>query len=92
MQHLLDVVLVFSMTAVSDAVWTYYIQASASQQRAKAVLASGIIVLLGSLITLEVVANRWLLVPTVAGAMVGTFVTMTATRLRGGDGAGAAEA
>lgn len=73
---MLDFLIVFLLTAVSDAVWTYYIQASSSKQTAKAVAASGVIVLVGSLITLYVVADHWMLVPTVLGAMAGTLVTM----------------
>lgn len=73
---MLEFLIVFALTTVSDAVWTYYIQASSSRQTAKAVLASGVIVLVGSLVTLEIVEDRWMLVPTVLGAMTGTLITM----------------
>lgn len=77
-----DFLLVFFLTAISDAVWTYYIQASSSKQTAKAVVASGVIVLVGSLVTLEVVDDRWMLIPMVLGAMAGTFATMVGSSMR----------
>ena len=74
----LSALLVFSCTAVADAIWAIYIKAAAGHQVLRASSASAALILIGSVSLLEYVNNRWLVIPAAAGAFVGSYASLRA--------------
>lgn len=67
---------VFSVSAVVDAVWAKYITTAASGKAFSAAIWSSLIVACGSFVTVQYVANRWMILPAIAGGFVGTYLMM----------------
>ena len=68
--------LVFFAMAIWEAGWVLCVEAVANNKAVAASLYSGIIWALAGWITVSYVVNIWLLVPTILGSIVGTYLTM----------------
>lgn len=67
-------VLVFVLTAFVDLAWAFYIRTLATDAGIKAAIWSSVIVLCGAFSMISYVEDRWMLLPAVAGAFVGTLL------------------
>lgn len=65
---------VFLIMCVLDFVWGAYTHALVDRSAAKAGIFSAAIMLCSGGVTINYVTNHWLLIPTLAGAFVGTYV------------------
>lgn len=65
-----------AITALTDVCWTLYIAAVAEKRAHRAALWSALIVLTGSVSIISYIRNPWLVTASVAGAYVGTWVTL----------------
>lgn len=66
----------FVAMAVLDYVWAYYTRAIADKQAKKASGHAGAIVALNALVVLSYADNPWMIAPAVAGAVVGTYLSV----------------
>lgn len=73
---LLEALLVFGLSLLSDLVWTLWSRACAKGQTQRAAISSMGIVLIGGITTIAFVNNTWMLIPLVLGAYVGTVLGM----------------
>lgn len=69
-------IVVFTVAAAVDAVWTQYIQAAARGKPLAAAIWSAMTILCGSFVTVEYIANKWMILPAVLGGFVGTYAMM----------------
>lgn len=69
---------VFLATALADVVWARYIRATADRKAVSAASWSALVVLLGAYATVSIVADRWLVLPALCGAFVGTYYAVRA--------------
>lgn len=67
---------VFLAVAMTDALWTHYIQAASDGHRFPAAAYSALIVLVGAFVTMQYVRDRIYIVPAVLGAFVGTYLSV----------------
>lgn len=67
-------VLVFLLVGIADVFWTRYFLAVERGRRLSAGAWSAAIMLVGSITTIEYVVDRWLVIPAVCGAFLGTYI------------------
>lgn len=68
--------MVFGASFLSDICWAFYFIKIASQKAIAAGLWGASVIILGSMITISFVDDHTLLIPSVLGAFVGTFLTV----------------
>lgn len=71
-----EVILIFFATTISDILWVFYIRRTGEGKAVGAASFSALIVLLGGLVVLAYVDNKWYLIPAAFGAFVGTVITI----------------
>lgn len=76
MFNLPEAILIFFATAASDVLWVFYIRRTSKGKAISAAAFSAMIVLLGGLVVLAYVDNRWYLIPAALGAFVGTIISI----------------
>ena len=69
-------ILVFAMMVFVDTLWTFYIRRTGQGKAFQAALASAGIMLMGGLVTLSYVDNKWFLLPAALGCFTGTLLTV----------------
>lgn len=71
-----EAAIVFVLMCALDFVWALYVKAIAADRAGAGAGLSGAIVLLNGVVTIMYVDDPWMLIPTVAGAMVGTWLAI----------------
>ena len=66
----------FFVAALVDAVWAKYIETAAAGKAGQAAFWSGMILTCGTYLTINFIANYWLAIPDIVGAMLGTYLTI----------------
>jgi membrane protein DedA with SNARE-associated domain len=69
-------IVVFAVAGMVDAVWTQYIQTAAQGKPLAAAVWSALTILCGSFVTVEYIANKWMIIPAVLGGFIGTYLMM----------------
>ncbi|HEY5054584.1 MAG TPA: hypothetical protein VII58_00395 [Acidobacteriaceae bacterium] len=78
-------VFVFAAMAAADVFWACWSAAVTARRPALAATHGAAIVVCGAFPIVEYVSNHWLLVPAVAGAWFGTYVSVKWTQLTASD-------
>lgn len=73
---MLDYIIVFTAVAVLDFLWASYVVHTASKNAMKSALYAMFMYLLGPLVVLTYIENRWTLIAAALGAFVGTYYTV----------------
>ena len=73
-------IFVFLATVLVDFGWAVYIKSLADNRVLRAACFSLFITLAGAFITINYVADHWVLIPTAAGGFVGTILSKYFTR------------
>lgn len=76
MFNLPEAILIFFATAASDVLWVFYIRRTSKGKAISAAVFSAMIVLLGGIVVLAYVDNKWYLIPAALGAFAGTIITI----------------
>lgn len=76
MKLFLEGLVVFAVTFACDVAWTKYFLAAAAKHPARAGLWSAMIVVLGGISFYSYLDSRWMLVPSILGAYLGTWWTV----------------
>jgi len=71
-----EAAVVFLSTLAADLLWAIYIRRVGEGKSMKAAIYSAFIVLLGAVAVGSYIENSWYLFPAVAGAFVGTWITI----------------
>lgn len=71
-----SVLYVFFGTALADVLWAIYFLTVANKRKYLASFSSGLIILIGSVVTVEYVHNPVLIYAAAGGAVFGTFVVL----------------
>lgn len=74
---------VFVAMALLDFVWAYYTDMIQQKKAALAALSASMIVLFNGVVVTGYVLDRWLLVPALLGAFLGTWSSVVFARRRG---------
>lgn len=69
-------ILVFIAMLITDVCWTFAIRRIKEGNALKAAMWNGFLMFTSAFATVSYVTNIWLLVPTIAGAMVGTYIAV----------------
>ena len=67
----------FFIMLVVDYAWSVYIRSAAERKAVKASITSAVIFLSSSLLTIEFVEDRWILIPAMLGGIVGTYLSVS---------------
>lgn len=69
-------ILVFLALIAVDFCWTFYIAKVAEKKAIAAACWSAMIMVCGAFATISYLENKWLLIPAILGAWVGTFLAI----------------
>lgn len=69
-------IVVFFLSIALDWLWAKYIQSTSDGKRLAAATYSAMIAAWGGLLSIEYIANNWLLIPMVLGYFVGTYISV----------------